>query len=501
MVIEPNRLLQPDVYPHRVGQLELMETHISWVVLTGDWAYKLKKPVNYGFLDYSTLERRKNFCFEELRLNRRLAPEVYVEVVTLNQQDGKLAFQGAGEVVEYAVKMRQFPQAGLYDRQLSQGRLGPSQLDQLGRLVAHFHQQAARAPEDSEFGQPDQVQSPCLDNFSTLYKLEPDHRSSLEQLVHWTETEFERLKPQLKARKQMGFIRELHGDLHLGNVAEIAGHPVPFDGIEFDPELRWVDTMNDLAFLVSDLEHRERPDLGRIARDAYLEETGDYEGLALWDFYILYRWMVRAKVVALKKAQGHPEVAGEIAVYLSQAKARTQPRPVRLVVTHGLSGSGKSYYSQNLLQQEDIVRLRSDILRKSLNGLSPASQSGSGLGQGLYSADQGQRTYQALAEKARRVLLDGHAVVIDAACLKRAQRDLFRGLARDLGVPFQIVSMEASLEVLTERISLRRAQASDASEADLSVLHHQLETQEQIGPDEKDVISATDSLEAGMHWP
>lgn len=487
VVFNADALLQAETYPHPVSHLQLLETHISWVVLTGEWAYKLKKPVNFGFLDYSTLERRRNFCHEEVRLNRRLAPDVYVEVVPLAMQDGQLRFEGRGEVLEYAVKMREFPQQGLYDRQLAEGRLGAEQLDQLGRLVGRFHQQAAVADAESPWGQPQQVQAPCLDNFATLYQLEPQHHGELEALERWTEREFDRLIPLLLERKQSGFIRELHGDLHLGNVAEVHGHPLPFDGIEFDPELRWVDTMNDLAFLISDLEHRERSDLGRVALDAYLEETGDYRGLALWDYYVLYRWMVRAKVVALRKAQGHPEMEGEIALYLRQALARTQPGPVRLLVTHGLSGSGKTWFSQALLQKEDIIRLRSDVIRKHLAGLPPQSHSGSELGQGLYSPDQSERTYQALLEKAETLLRGGHSVVVDATCLKRAQRELFRKLARELKIPFQIASLSAPLEVLEERIRRRQRQAVDASEADLAVLAHQVQTQEQIGADETDV--------------
>jgi len=485
--LDPNALLDPEVYPHKVDRLQLLETHISWVVLTGDWAYKLKKPVDFGFLDYSSLERRRSFCYEELRLNGRLAPDIYVEVVTLNAQDGKICFEGSGEVLEYAVKMRQFPQEGLYDRQLSEGRLCAEQMDRLGRMVAHFHQGAARAEEASAFGQPQDVQAPCLDNFLTLWKLEPEHRSSLQTLLHWTELEFERLSSFLEIRKRSGFVRELHGDLHLGNVAEVNGQPLLFDGIEFDPELRWVDTLNDLAFLVSDLEHRGRPDLGRVALDAYLEETGDYQGLRLWDYYVIYRWMVRAKVVALRKAQGHPEVAQEISLYLQQALVRTQPRTPRLVVTHGLSGSGKTFYSQWLLQQEDIIRLRSDVVRKGLHGLSPDQHSGSGLGQGIYSQDQSQQTYQVLREKAAQLLRAGQSVVVDATCLKRTQRDSFRQLAQELGVPFQLVALDAPVAVLQERIARRQTQTSDASEADLAVLAHQIHTQDPLAADETDV--------------
>ena len=493
--LDPNTLLHPEVYPHPVDRLQLLETHISWVVLTGDWAYKLKKPVNFGFLDYSSLERRKGFCHEELRLNGRLAPDIYVEVVALNVEDGKLRFEGPGEVVEYAVKMRQFPQAGLYDRQLSEGRLCAEQMDRLGRLVARFHQGADRAESENAFGQPQNIQAPCLDNFLTLWTLEPDHRTSLQTLLHWTEQQFEQLKSWMEIRKQSGFVRELHGDLHLGNVAEVDGQPVLFDGIEFDPELRWVDTLNDLAFLVSDLEHRGRPDLGRVALDAYLEETGDYQGLCLWDYYVIYRWMVRAKVVALRKAQGHPEVAQEISLYLQQALARTQPRTPRLVVTCGLSGSGKTHYSQRLLQQEDIIRLRSDVVRKSLHGLSPEQPSGSGLGEGIYGQDQSHQTYQALQEKAALLLRAGHSVVIDATCLKRAQRDLFRQLAQELGVPFQLVCLEAPVALLQERIARRRSETSDASEADLSVLAHQIQTQDRLAADETDVLLLTEPRE------
>jgi aminoglycoside phosphotransferase family enzyme/predicted kinase len=487
MTFDPNTLLDPAVYPHRVGQLQLLETHISWVILTGDWAYKIKKPVNFGFLDYSSLERRRGFCHEEIRLNRRLAPDIYVEVVPITREEGGLKFEGGGEVVEYAVKMRQFLQEGLYDRQLSEGRLAAAQLDQLGRLIGNFHKMAARAAEPSEYGQPQQIQAPCLDNFATLLKLEPDHGPALRVLEQWTRDQFHRLCPVFLARKQGGFIRELHGDLHLGNVAEVNGRPLPFDGIEFDPELRWVDTMNDLAFLVSDLEHRERPDLGRVALDAYLEETGDYDGLVLWDYYVIYRWMVRAKVVALRKAQGHPEVAQEIAGYLSQALGRVRPKPVRLVITHGLSGSGKSFYSLTLLQNEDIIRLRSDVVRKGLLGLAPQSHTGSAPGQGIYTPQQSELTYQALRDQAARLLQAGHSVLVDAACLKRAQRDQFRQLAGELKVPFQILSFDASEPVLRQRIQRRQVSGSDPSEADLSVLEHQLKSHEPIQIDESDV--------------
>lgn len=478
------QLLGPQAYGHAVSDFQLLETHISWVILTGEWAYKLKKPVDFGFLDYSTLERRRLFCHEELRLNRRLAPELYVEVVSLNRNGDQLRFEGPGEVVEYAVKMRQFSQHSLYDRQLQEGRLTTPQMDRLGRFVAHFHADAAVAAVDSSYGEPAAVQGPCLDNFTTLLQLEPQRQEVLLQLQRWTEEAYVSLEPVLAMRKSAGHIREVHGDLHLGNVAEMNGQPMPFDGIEFDPSLRWTDTVNDLAFLVSDLEHRGRADLGRVALDAYLEESGDYGGLKLWDYYEIYRWMVRAKVVALRKGQGHPEVDEDIGIYLKQAQQRLQPRQPRLVITHGLSGSGKTVFTQSLLEKQGYIRLRSDVIRKRLHGLTPEQSSDSGLAGGIYTVGHGQLTYNTLAEQARVLLGCGHSVVVDATFLKRAQRDLFRDLAAQQKVPFRMVHLEAPEATLRERICLRQREGRDASEADLEVLEYQLRTQEPLGEDE-----------------
>lgn len=477
-------LLKASAYAHPVGSLQLLETHISWVVLTGDWAYKLKKPVNFGFLDYSTLERRQMFCEEELRLNRRWAPQIYHSVVALRRGPEGPRFEGEGEVVEYAVRMRQFPQESLYNRQLSEGRLSRSQVDRLGRYVADFHAGAPRAEADTPWGEPAEVQQPCLDNFTTLISLEPTLAPQLTTLQAWTQSAFTRLEPVMAARKAGGFVRELHGDLHLGNVAELNGEPVPFDGIEFSPALRWTDTICDLAFLVSDLEHRGRPDLAAATLDAYLEESGDYEGLQLWDYYEIYRWLVRAKVDALRKAQGHAELGPEIKVYLRQALQKIQSRRARLVITHGLSGSGKTVYSGSLVERQGLIRLRSDVIRKRLHGLAPGQSSGSGLGSGIYAPEQGDLTYRRLAELARQLLRCGQSVVVDATFLRRRQRDQFRSLAAEEQVPFELVHLHAPVEVLRQRIAARRSQAGEASEADLSVLDTQLRNYEPLSPEE-----------------
>ena len=478
--LDPKKLLHAEVFPHPVAELRLLETHISWVILTGQWAYKIKKPVDLGFLDYGTLEKRRHLCHEELRLNHRLAPQLYDQVVALAEQEGQLRFEGTGAAVEYAVRMRQFPQQNLYSRQLEEGRLEPDKLEKLGRFLADFHRRA-ESSTDSDFGLPAEVQGPCLDNFTTLLEREPACRNPLERLRSWTARTYRDLEPVLASRRRNGFVRELHGDLHLRNVTEVDGRPVPFDGIAFDPLLRWIDTMNDLAFLVSDLVYRDRPDLGQLTLNAYLEESGDYAGLQLWDYYLIYRWLVRAKVMSFSKSHGRADADDCIKRYLELARQQTHKRAPYLWITHGLSGSGKTHFSQTLLGRPHLIRLRSDVIRKQLNGLDPSQSSGSGLGSGLYSQEQGRLTYTALAEEARRLLDNGYSVVVDATFLERRQRDSFRALAASQKVPFQMIHLQADLATLRQRI---RDREQDASEADLAVLEHQLRTYQPPDPDE-----------------
>jgi len=267
--------------------------------------------------------------------------------------------------------------------------------------------------------------------------------------------------------------------LHLGNVTEFQGKPLPFDGIAFDPELRWIDTMNDLAFLVSDLEFRNRPDLGRLVLDAYLEESGDYAGLKLWDYYTIYRWMVRTKVLALSKNSP----ASDLDRYLALAESRTKkPKPI-LVCTHGLSGSGKTWFSQQLIQKMDIIRLRSDVVRKQQGGLAPTQFSDSGLAEGLYSSSNSEATYQLLAEYASELLRAGHSVIVDATFLQRSRRDLFVRLADLEQVPYHLVHLEAAEEDLRQGIAAR-TETGDASEADGQVLDLQMRTQDELSSSE-----------------
>ena len=473
-------LRDPDRYPHPVDQVELLETHISWVLLAGDWVYKIKKPVDFGFLDFSSLASREHFCREELRLNRRHAAELYDALVTITGSPSKPLLGGDGPPIEYAVRMRRFDADSRFDQLLAGGQLQARHMDELAAELAALHRIAEPAAEDSDFGQPDQVIAPMRDNFTVLFDLvdQPARREQLERLSRWTEAQFDSLAELIAERRRDGFVRECHGDVHLGNVALYQGQTILFDCLEFSPELRWTDVMADLAFAVMDLRERGAEALSWRLLDRYLAETGDYPGLALLAFYAVYRAMVRAKVAAISRADadaaGRQRLERELDQYLGLAEGLARGRQTVLVLTCGVSGSGKSWLAERLLEQSGLVRLRSDVERKRLHGLAPGANSESGLASGLYSAAASEQTYARLADLSQAVLEAGYPVLVDATFLKRAQRERFAELARAHGVPFGIVACEADLATLEKRVQSRCAAGTDASEADLAVLERQL---------------------------
>jgi aminoglycoside phosphotransferase family enzyme/predicted kinase len=470
----------------------MLETHISWVLLTGDWVYKIKKPVNLGFLDFSTLDARRHFCAEEVRLNRRLAPRIYEAVVEIRGTPQNPRVEGRGAVLEYAVKMREFPQTALASSMLAHGELTSQHVDRMAETIAVFHARSARADKASLFGCPDAVRSVALQNFEQLLPCvtRAADRRTLQSLRAWTEHEFSTRENDFAARRREGSVRECHGDLHLRNIAVIDGQPVAFDCIEFSDELRWIDVMSEAAFLLMDLEDRGRRDLAWRFMNAYLEATGDYPGLAVLRFYLVYRALVRAKVHALRARQPHIEGAervrldGVVRDYLGLAARFAAPCASALFITHGLSGSGKTSATQSLLGLIGAIRVRSDIERKRLHGFAALGRSGSSLADGIYTPAATVATYDRLLLLARLILAAGFPAVVDAAFLKRSERDAFRALASILCVPFLIIACYAPEAVLRKRVAQRLGSAADASEADLPVLDRQLVSCETIAPEE-----------------
>lgn len=497
-------LLDTGVWDHETYDLSLVETHISWVILTGPYAYKIKKPVNLGFLDFSTLEKRRFYCHEELRLNRRLAPRLYVDVIAITGEAMRPAINGSGPVLDYAVKMVQFPQEAQLDRLLARGALSARHIDELAQRVATFHGNIAIAAPEGPYGEPEQIQQLVLANFDRVLSelRNQDALNRLRALRQWTQQEYQRCRNSLAVRKQRGFVRECHGDMHLRNIALLDDELVIFDGIEFSDSLRWIDVISEVAFLVMDLDDRKQPQLARRFLNAYLEHTGDYAGIRVARYYLVYRAMVRAMVDAIRARQpGMNEtekrrVLEEYGSYVSLAERYTHiPHPA-LIITCGLSGSGKTTVAQTLLEHYPAIRVRSDVERKRLHGFTAAKRTGSEVDRGLYAPEATSRTYERLAELAGVIVKAGYSVIVDAAFLRREQRTMFHAVAQELRVPFLILDCQAPLETLRGRIRSREREARDPSEATLVVLERQLATQELLTESEKPYVLSIDTTEA-----
>jgi hypothetical protein len=485
-------LTRPAAYPQGGAPVTHLETHISHVFLVGDHAYKIKKPLELGFLDFSTLEKRRHYCEEELRINRRLAPELYLAVVPIAGSEDAPRVEGSGPALEYAVKMRRFAQDGLLERVLERGELTPARIDEIAAQVARFHTVAERAKAGGRFGSAASVTGPALQNFDQLAPLvgEGPDRGMLEILRRWTIRQNDLLTGRFDERQRAGFVRECHGDLHLGNMVLIDGAVRIFDAIEFNPELRWIDVMNEVAFLAMDLAAKQRDNLAWRFVNGYLEHTGDYDGARVLRYYLVYRAIVRAKVAAIRAAQ--PDTAAQVrralqekcGLHLALAKRFAQDEAPILIIHHGLSGSGKTTCSQIILEAIGAIRIRSDLERKRMHGLEATARTGAPVGGGIYAAQDTADIYDGLARAAEAALAGGFPVLVDATFLKRTQRQAFRGLAARLGVPFRIAHFEASPQVLRARVMAREQQGTDASEAGLAVLDHQMRTAEALTLDE-----------------
>lgn len=483
-------LQNPKLFPHKVEYFKIIETHISWVVLTGQYAYKIKKPLDLGFLDFSSLEKRWHFCLEELRLNSRLAKDLYLDVVAISGTEEQPIIDGSGTVIEYAVKMKQFEYNKTLDQLLIQNQLTSEHIKQTANIIATFHDRIEVAAAETEFGSANAVLQPVRENFKQIQQLEEIEKPEcLKQLALWSEQQYAELLPFFEQRKQAGFIRECHGDLHLGNIALIDGQTVPFDGIEFNPTLYWIDVISEISFLVMDLQSKQQHDLAYQFLNEYLQHSGDYAGLKLLRFYLEYRAMVRAKVNAIRASQStstkeHQQAITSYHGYLQLACSYIQASIPLLIIMHGVSGSGKSWLSERLLNRYQTIRIRSDVERKRLHKLSQQQQSHSGLDSGMYSQASNDMTYQHLLQLAVEILKAGYTVIVDATFLKQQQRKLFSLQAELHRISFLIVSTQANKETLLKRINERAKQQGNVSEANQTVLENQLEKMQPLSIEE-----------------
>jgi aminoglycoside phosphotransferase family enzyme/predicted kinase len=466
----PGALLSPRAWPPGTGQIELVETHISWVFLAGQLAYKIKKPVRLDFLDFSTLARRMHFCEEELRINRCFSPELYLGLSRIVRTAAGLAVDVPGETVEYAVRMQRFDREQELDRLLGRNALGTDLVRSFGRRLAVQHGAAPVAGPELDWASPARNLRACRENFSTLHGLgQAGVSRRVAELETWTARAFRRLRGLLRERLLAGRFRECHGDLHCANVVRHGDELWAFDALEFDPGLRWIDVASDLAFLTMDLRARGHAELSSALLDGWLEGCGDFGALETLRFYEVYRACVRAKVAAIRLRQQPQDavpLGRELDTYLTAAESAAARRVPMLVATTGLSGAGKSWLAGRLLAPLDAVRLRSDIERKRLAQLAPGEAE-------LYGPAMTRLTYARLGELAQLALRGGYSVIVDAACLRAEERDALRSVAADAGVPFRLLWVTAAAPLLRSRIDDRAAAGSDPSDATLAVLDSQ----------------------------
>jgi uncharacterized protein len=458
-------LTDPRIYPHAVERVELVETHISWVFLAGDRVYKVKKPVDLGFLDFTTLERRRFFCEEEVRLNRRLTHDVYLGVVELNGSDS-LAFGDPGPTREVAVMMRRLPANRMLDDLVRRDAAGPELVEELGGIVAKFHAGAPTGGEINALGSLSVVRANWDENFAQTAGLSEEvlPEESRRALQGWVRAFTERQAARFEARITAGRIRDCHGDLQAQHVC--CTEPIQiFDCIEFNHRFRYGDVAGEIAFLAMDLDRLGRPDLALRFVNAYLEASGDYEAVPLLDFYRAYRAFVRGKVLSFQI--GHrPEAAVKARDRFALALRYTERQDApRLLITTGVIGSGKSTVAREVAARLGAIVVRTDAVRKRMAGLALDARSEAAFGKGLYSPDMARRTYAETLTLATKILDAGWPVHLDGAFASVAQRSQARAAARQAGVPFGVIWCDAPDPVLAERLRRRARDPREVSDA------------------------------------
>jgi aminoglycoside phosphotransferase family enzyme/adenylate kinase family enzyme len=498
------QMLRPEFYPHPVKTpIALLQTHISYVLLTGDFAYKVKKPMNFGFLDFSTLEKRHFYCREEVRLNQRLAFDLYLGVRALGcDADGSYfwlpeptAGEAGVEAVEYAVQMVEFDQEQLLLRLFETGALGFSEVREIGMQLAAFHQQAWTDAHVASFGTAEGLKAVCDDNYAQTAKYVGITQSEdqLAETRAFSDRIFAEQADLFARRIAEGRIRECHGDLHLKNICLHRGKVQIFDCIEFNEPFRNTDVLYDAAFLLMDLQFRDRRDLGNEFLNTYLEQTGDYGGAVLLPLFLSMRAYIRAKVTSflLDDATIPPEVqsaaAADAKAYFHLAWQYTRPRTGRILVMSGVSGTGKSTLARQLSRVLDAIQIRSDAVRKHLAGIPLRSRGDTA----LYSPMMSDKTYEQLLSQGLTLAQAGCTVILDAKYDRVARRASV--LAAAAGLPVTILYCHAPTAVLRERLVLRAAANEDVADATVDLLQRQQELFEDFTAAERSHLVQVDT--------
>ena len=457
-------LSRPSSYGAVVERVDIIETHVSLVFLAGERAYKLKRAVKFPYLDFSTAEQRRIACEAELALNRRTAPELYLEVRALTRTaNGGVGFGTEGRVVDWVVVMRRFDQAALFDELAKTNRLNAPLMNELAHHIAAFHHAAEPRPGHGGAA----ALAAVVETNHRCLMAAPHAGFATQDIVEIRQRSLERLAAVgavLDRRRATGKVRRCHGDLHLRNICLLEGKPTLFDCLEFSDELASVDVLYDLAFLLMDLEHRGLADFANLVLNRYLDLTGEDDGLAAMPLFLSSRAAIRAHVTAAAMERAaqpklKPEMAAEARSYLELAAQFLRPRSCRLVAIGGLSGTGKSTLAAALAPSLGARVLRSDVIRKRLFDVAPETR----LLPSAYTSQVSRRVYQTLRRKAAEALAAGYSVIIDAVSLKPSERQSFVTVAEAAGVPFSGLWLEAPPATMDRRLRARRHDASDAS--------------------------------------
>ncbi|HEY5806912.1 MAG TPA: AAA family ATPase, partial [Povalibacter sp.] len=422
-------LLDPSCYPHAVQKVELIQTHLSWVLLAGEYAYKIRRPVRFDFVDMTTLERRRQDCLDELRLNQRFAPHLYVDVVSIGGTVAQpmLHREPAGE---YAVRLHRFPPQDELAALLAGGTISVDEMIGFGARLARIH---VASPVCNRTGSAAAL-NVATDNANELLRLSGNSDTGqAHALAQWLAAEWARIGDIADRRCADGFVRECHGDLHAGNIVRLRGELTAFDAISFNERLRCIDVASDIAFLVMDLQVRQHRSLAYAVLNGWLEASGDYEAVRLLRFFVVHRALVRAKVALLNRDTGQSER------YVALATDMARPTAPALTITCGLSGSGKTWMSTRVMTEASAIRVRSDVERKRLAGLRADESSGGA----IYSVEFNTQVYEHLRMRVRCLLQAGQHVIVDAASLRRGERLAFQQLAAEEQATYTILHCTA----------------------------------------------------------
>ena len=475
-------MLQKDFYPHTPKTLELAQTHISYVFIAGDYVYKIKKPVNFGFLDFTTLEKRKFYCEEELRLNRRLAPSIYLDVIPISEDDhGRLTPGTAGKVVEYAVYMKKLPLDRMLKVLLAEGRADAQTLDLVAAKIAAFHQSAQTGGSIDEMGSIQTIRHNQDENFMQTEKYRNITIADFQYrfIRNYVDQFLETRKSLLEKRVLDHKIRECHGDLHLEHIC-IAEDIIIFDCIEFNARFRCGDVAAEVGFLTMDLDYNGYSKQAEDFTTSYLKYSGDADLQSLLNFYRCYYAYVRGKVISFRLDQKEipagerQEIQKTASRYfdLAYTYAARLEKPV-MILTAGMIGSGKSYQARHLAARLGAEVIRTDVIRKEMLEINPAEKHLESFGEGIYSQEISRRTYDQALAMAEAIILLGKPVIIDASFWSRTDRTLAIDLARKLGIPAYVIECTCPDEVVKTRLEKRKQEANNPSDGRWEILQEQ----------------------------